>query len=423
MEENEEDSYKRYLLKKNLEVLKNKRGFHTELITLMIPPSRKISDVTSYLKNEISESSNIKSKLTRKNVIDCITVLLQKLKTINEIPPNGLVMFAGAIPQSNTAGTEKIELYIVEPIEPISTFKYHCSSQFYLEPLEEMLKEKRVYGIVSIDGKDLAIGWLKGRHVEIVKTATSGLGSKHHAGGQSQRRFERLHEEQLNNFIVRASEYINQTFVPMVEQRVLEGIFIGGPGHTKYRLTEKNLLDYRLKDKILEFYDIGTSGEEGIREIIIKASDKIDKVRFVKERKLMQRFLYNIGQDNGLYSYGEMEVRDALNKGAVDVLLICESINMSRIKLLCPQCNYQELFSVKNEKLKEIENNLYNKNCPNCNSSTLKIDEIKDIIEDLGELAESNGAKLELISDETEEGVALKNTFGGIAAILRYKIN
>jgi peptide chain release factor subunit 1 len=37
-------------------------------------------------------------------------------------------------------------------------------------------------------------------------------------------------------------------------------------------------------------------------------------------------------------------------------------------------------------------------------------------------LAEETGADVEIISIETEEGQMLKNSFGGIAAILRYKL-
>ena len=61
-----EKDYKRYLLKKKLDILKNKKGFHTALISLFIPHGRKISDVTGYLKQEIGESSNIKSKTNKK---------------------------------------------------------------------------------------------------------------------------------------------------------------------------------------------------------------------------------------------------------------------------------------------------------------------------------------------------------------------
>ena len=117
-----------YKTKKLLEVLKGKKGFHTELISLYIPHDRKLSDVTNYLKNELSESQNIKSKLTRKNVLDGISILLGQLKNIKQVPENGLVLYSCAIPQNNTPGTEKNELYIVAPPEKVKTFRYHCAS-------------------------------------------------------------------------------------------------------------------------------------------------------------------------------------------------------------------------------------------------------------------------------------------------------
>jgi peptide chain release factor subunit 1 len=45
----------------------------------------------------------------------------------------------------------------------------------------------------------------------------------------------------------------------------------------------------------------------------------------------------------------------------------------------------------------------------------------KDIVDDFAELAELSNTEVEIISSETEEGQMLKNAFGGIAAILRFK--
>lgn len=419
----DEISYKKYLLKKELQFLKEKKGYHTELITLMIPPSRKISDVTNYLKNEVNESSNIKSKLTRNNVIDSITALLQKLKNIKEIPPNGIIMYSGAIPQGNSPGTEKIELYIVEPIEPITNFRYSCSSEFDLSPLENMLKDKQTYGIVVIDANDVVIAWVRGNHVEIAKTDESGIMGKHDAGGQSARRFERLHEEHLQFFLAEASELANEVFVPMVEAGNLEGIFVGGAGHTKYKFVEKGKLDYRIKNKVIEFYDIGVGGEEGVRAVLMKAEDKIANVQYVKEKKLMQKFLYELSRDTGLYAYGEKEVRESLVKGAVQILLLSEDLKMKRVTIKCDQCGNIDYKTVKDADLPKFQDQIKSASCTKCNTTSLyKIAEIKDIIEDLGEIAETQGTEIEMISRETEEGETLMKTFGGICAILRYKI-
>jgi peptide chain release factor subunit 1 len=189
-----------YKTKKMLENLSNKRGFHTELISLYIPHDRKLSDVTNYLKNEISESQNIKSKLTRKNVLDSISSLLGQLKNIKDIPENGLVMFSGAIPQDNTPGTERNELYLIHPPDKVKSFKYHCDSEFLLSPLEEMLKPKETYGLIAIGRAESAVGYIRGNHVEIVREFTSGIHGKFSAGGQSQKRFERLIEEGEKRF-------------------------------------------------------------------------------------------------------------------------------------------------------------------------------------------------------------------------------
>ena len=152
-EERKSNDLQIYQTKRLLKQLKEKKGFHTELVSLYIPHDRKISDVTNHLKNEVSESQNIKSKLTRKNVLESISSLLGQLKNITVVPENGLVMFSGAIPQNNTPGTERNELYIVHPPDKVKTFRYHCASEFLLWPLEEMLETKETYGLLSIGRK------------------------------------------------------------------------------------------------------------------------------------------------------------------------------------------------------------------------------------------------------------------------------
>ncbi|NIM44848.1 MAG: peptide chain release factor 1, partial [Nitrososphaeria archaeon] len=62
----------KYQLRKLVSELREKEGRGTELISLYVPPKRRISDVISYLREEYSTASNIKSDLTRKHVQDAI---------------------------------------------------------------------------------------------------------------------------------------------------------------------------------------------------------------------------------------------------------------------------------------------------------------------------------------------------------------
>jgi peptide chain release factor subunit 1 len=84
-----------YDLKRQLEELKKCRGKHTELISLYVPPSKQIFDVVAYLRNEYSQSQNIKSKTTMKNVLSAIESIMSRLKTFKQPPPHGLAMFVG----------------------------------------------------------------------------------------------------------------------------------------------------------------------------------------------------------------------------------------------------------------------------------------------------------------------------------------
>jgi peptide chain release factor subunit 1 len=282
-----------------------------------------------------------------------------------------------------------------------------------------MIKEKGTFGIINIENKEGAVGWVKGSHIEIVKTMTSGIHSKHDAGGQSQRRMERLIEEGAQNFYIRVGEAANQAFMDISD---LEGIFISGAGMAKEKFFEKGVLDYRLKDKVMDLVDVSYSGEEGIRETLIKVQDKIANLRYIKEKKIYAQFMSEIVKDTGKAIYGENEIRKALNSGAVRLLLISENLKKRRVYIECPVCNYHEEKTMKSDDIPSLSEKIRTTQCPQCASNQYTVKEDKDIIEDIGEFAKLQGTVIELLSRETEEGESLYSTFGGIGALLRYNI-
>src|SRR3970040_296589 len=54
-------SMDRYKFRRALEEMEKASGRGTELVSVYVPPHRQISDVTNYLRNEDSQSSNVKS--------------------------------------------------------------------------------------------------------------------------------------------------------------------------------------------------------------------------------------------------------------------------------------------------------------------------------------------------------------------------
>ena len=218
-----------YEVKRTLKELSEKKGRGTELVTVYIPPDRQISDVVKHMREELSQSANIKSKQTKKNVQSAIEVIMQRMKLFPKPPEKGLVLFVGMIPRGGP-GTEKMETYMFEPPEPVQTYIYHCDSTFFLKPLQEIIEDKDVYGLAVIDRKEATIAILRGKRIDIIKNLTSGVPGKHKAGGQSQRRFDRLIDLAAHEFLKRIGNHMNEAFLGVPD---LKGVIIGGPGHTK----------------------------------------------------------------------------------------------------------------------------------------------------------------------------------------------
>ena len=122
--------------------------------------------------------------------------------------------------------------------------------------------------------------------------------------------------------------------------------------------------------------------------------------------------------DGGLSAYGEGMVRAALEMGAVDRLLISEKYGKDRLSLSCGSCGKEMERSVEEGKAEgDIDFT-----CPDCRS-TMELVGRKDMIQELNELAEQYSSQVVLVSTDSEEGSILVQAFGGIAAILRYRIS
>ena len=78
MSDDHDHARARYEFKRKLEEIQSMQGRGTELISLYVPPDKQIPDVTAYLRNELSQASNIKSKSTRKNVGAAIESILNR---------------------------------------------------------------------------------------------------------------------------------------------------------------------------------------------------------------------------------------------------------------------------------------------------------------------------------------------------------
>ncbi len=293
---------------------------------------------------------------------------------------------------------------------------HNCDDHFHVEWLKDMLKEDKVYGLLSVDASDAGLGILSGDSLEIVDVLTSGVSGKTRKGGQSARRYERGREMELTYYYHRVAEHATRAFI---DSNKVTGMIVGGPGPTKDEFLKGGFLHYELQKKIVAVLDLGYSGREGVRELVEKAGDILKDVRLVEEKKLVQKFLFEVNKQGGLAVYGLPRVIEALQKASTEVVLVSDDLDVVKLEARCKKCETVKSETVQASKRIHQRQEMASVPCTKCGATDFEVTE-KDIVDVLEEMAFQVGSKVEVISTGTEEGSMFKS-FGGVGAILRYR--
>jgi peptide chain release factor subunit 1 len=403
------NSVKQHKLRKRIAWLSSKEGREDELVSIYIPSTTTLENVLSKLKNK---SKSIHKERDSDGLEDAIKNTIQHLKQANEIPENGLALFAGNIVEDNQ------EVFVVEEIVPpekIGTYVCEFSGRFHLEPLRQMLRNPRIVGFIVLDSKEASFGLLNGELFEVVKNISSGISGKSGKGGQSQRRYERERDMELVAFFHRVAEYASKEFLENIEVMAL---IVGGPSTTKNSFVSGNFLNYQLKDGLLSVEDTQTVGKQGLNELLDKSSETVKNMCFPEERMLMHRLLQELHKQNGLIAYGLQPVLAAIDKGAVEIVLATDTTEFVEIAFTCKKCGASKQRIANSSNKLQVINEMASASCGQCSSREYDVEE-RDIIDVLEDAASKTDAKVEVISTDSEEKNQL-TLLGGVAALLRY---
>lgn len=75
------------------------------------------------------------------------------------------------------------------------------------------------------------------------------------------------------------------------------------------------------------------SGEIGFNQAIELAADSLSNVKFVQEKRLIQKFFDEIALDTGKFVFGIDDTLKGLEMGAVETLIVWENLDMTRYVL------------------------------------------------------------------------------------------
>ena len=403
-------------VKKLIKSLENARGAGTSMISLILPPKSQLSQATNMLTQEYGTASNIKSRVNRLSVLAAITSTQQRLKLYSRVPDNGLVVYCGTV--LTPEGKEKKVNFSFEPFKPINTSLYLCDNKFHTEALSELLESDARFGFVIMDGNGTLFGVVSGNTRTVLHKFSVDLPKKHGRGGQSALRFSRLREEARHNYVRKVAELASQHFITDNKVNVT-GIVLAGSADFKSVLSQSDLLDYRLRPKIVQLVDVSYGGENGFNQAIELAADSLANVKFVQEKRLIQKYFDEISTETGKYCFGLDDTFRALEMGAVEVLIVWENLEHMRHVFKDSEGREHVFMLSKEQEDDEDRSRFIDKET---GTEMEEVGEPMHLLEWIAENYQQFGTNLEFVTDRSQEGMQVCKGFGGIGGILRYKV-
>lgn len=354
------------------------------------------------------------SRVNRLSVLNAIGSAQNRVKMYTRVPTNGLVVYCGTVVTSE--GKEKRISIDFEPFKPINTSLYLCDNKFHTEALNELLESDDKFGFIIMDGNGALFGTLCGNTRTILYKFSVELPKKHGRGGQSALRFARLRLEKRHNYLRRVAETAVTMFITNDRPNVT-GLILAGSAEFKTKLNASDLFDPRLAAIVQKVVDVSYGGENGFNQAIELAADCLANVKFIREKKLLSQYFGEIAKDSGKYCFGVKDTLTALESGAVEELIVWEGLEINRLVLKNKESGTEKIahYTEKQEReptaLKEPD------------GSELEVIDKTSLLEWLATNFKQFGAKLQFITNKSQEGNQFCKGFGGIGGILRYGLD
>ncbi|NGM67970.1 single-stranded DNA-binding protein [Natronolimnobius sp. AArcel1] len=294
------------------------------LVTLAVPPDDSIGEARQPVETDYAEASQLDEQSLPTPLVDSLESVRSALTEYDEIPENGLAIYAGAVD-----GEQLLTVFDDLPIA-IEESIYEHANEFDLSPLEDVTEPDSTYGLLVVERGGAALGWLDETGVEPIDSFDSDVPGKSSAGGQSAERFERDRERQKRDFFDTVAERATLEFVDEGAHAVL----LGGTTGTVETFREETDLDHRLEDLLEGEFAVEYATEQGLRQLAETGQQAIDERDRRDARDALEDFFAGVRDDDEAVAYGYDEVDDALEYDAVDRLLLSTGLEEQRLQPL-----------------------------------------------------------------------------------------
>lgn len=268
-----------------------------------------------------------------------------------------------------------------------------------------------------MDGNGCLFATLQGNVRNILHKFTVDLPKKHGRGGQSALRFARLRLEKRHNYVQKCSEMAVQHFISDNKCNV-KGLILAGSADFKNELVQSRGFDARLAVAILQVLDISYGMLPGLNQAIEMAGETLTNVKLVQEMKLLQVYFDEIARDTGKYCFMVEDTLKALEMSAVETIIVWENLAVNRLQVRNNTTGEERVLILTPEQ--ELnDSHLHDA----ATGVKFEIMERVSLVEWLANNYKSFGARLEFITDRSQEGSQFCRGFGGIGGLLRWRVD
>lgn len=191
-----------------------------------------------FIRKEISQSMNIKSKSNRKGVESALKKILNTF---------------GKDVDGKAYFSDGEEIIVVE-YEGIRK-NYHCGKEY----IEIIKNQEPSIVLIVIDASEACIGEISGERINVLWHEESMVPRKHGKGGQSAQRFARGREEALKHWLRKVADKLRAIYDG-------RNTIVGGPGMTKDRFIEELHTD--VQRTVIDVRSCGYTSDSGLWELL-----------------------------------------------------------------------------------------------------------------------------------------------------------
>ena len=164
------------------------------------------------------------------------------------------------------------------------------------------------------------------------------------------------------------------------------------------------------------------------------ASESLANVKFVQEKRLIQKYFDEISQDTGKYCFGVDDTLKALELGSVETLIVWENLDITRYILrnaaagMSAELDVEHIADLSEEEVivhinKDQERDREKLIDKSTGLEMEQADEPQPLLEWFTDKYKEFGANLEFVTNRSQEGAQFVKGFGGIGGLLRYKVD